>query len=1377
MPAKKKEKKSNPENVPPRSEEQAAAEPEPESCPIVGFGASAGGLEAMTEVLRELPDDTGMAIVFVQHLDPKHASMLSELLLRETAMPVQQVNDSVAIQGNHVYVIAPNTLIAVRKGGLYQQPRDPNVPNMPIDFFFRSLAEDQGSKAIGVVLSGTASDGTLGLKAIKEAGGIALAQDPDTAKYDGMPRSSILAGCVDTVLSTKGIAAELVRLCNHTYIATGPREEVTQNDKAFDDVLSQVRQAKGVDFTHYKPGTVRRRMLRRMAIHRIDTPEEYGKYLRSHREAMDQLFNDLLIRVTNFFRESATFKAVSTQVLPAIMKNRSREDPVRVWVPGCSTGEEAYSVAICILEYLRQAGLEVSVQLFGTDLSETALEQARSATYPASIEADVSPDRLRRFFVPTNGMYQIARSVRDMCVFARQNVTKDPPFSKLDLITCRNLLIYLGQPLQARVMRLFHYALKPNGFLVLGTSETIGGATDLFAPLDRQHKIYSRKPAPAMLTNDFEGYEEQHHHEPARQKAISVNPLDPERRVDQLLLASYSPPAIVIDADLRVLHFRGDTSRYLQNTPGAASLSLTKLARGTMAAEIRRLLDSPEIKQGKAVKTRPIALTDEPRGNVALCIRPLEGAPERRFLIVFEEVGEKPATRSAKLPPPGKPSVLAARVTELEDELAGTKRYLHSVIEEQEAATEELKSAHEEVQSSNEELQSTNEELLTAKEELQSANEELTTVNDEMQSRNTELQQINNDLMNLLGSVNIPIVMLGNDLKIRRFTPQAEKILNLLASDTGRPLSDFRLKINLPDLVDICHSVIDTLAPRDREVEDTDGRLYSMWVRPYRTADNRIDGVVLALFDITERKLAAEARYRRLFEASKDGIVIADVESGEIVDANPFITKLFGYPRSRLVGAKYWESDLFRDSEVNESLMAGLHEQQSVQMSPMLMAESGERVAVDINASAYTEGQRTVIQFNIRDISARKRMEEQLNRNQEELRETQKMEAVGRLAAGVAHDFNNILTAVVGYSDLLRDETKENARAQKWVDQVRGATDRAISLTRQLLAFGRKQIVRPDVLDVNAVIGEMRQMLAVTMPKNVELELKLEPDLGHVCADRSQLEQVILSLALNARDAMPEGGTLTVGSANVDADQEFAEQHPTVPAGNYVSITVRDTGMGMDRSTQAHMFEPFFTTKAKGAGVGLGLSTVYGIVKQTGGYILAYSEMGIGTTFTVYFPRVEAEPAPAESEKPEFAQAKGTETILLVEDENAVRELARRFLEMRGYRVMDASNGPEALRISRAHQGKIDLLLTDVVMARMSGREVALQLAPERPDMKVLYMSGHTEDAIVHHGVLKEGVEFLQKPFTQEQLVSRVRRILDGKSTMSQPGEERRADA
>ena len=629
-----------------------------------------------------------------------------------------------------------------------------------------------------------------------------------------------------------------------------------------------------------------------------------------------------------------------------------------------------------MLEYLRETRTEVPAADFRYRPERGGAQRARQGAYPESIAADVSPDRLRRYFTHSDDGYRIVRLVRDVCIFARQNVTKDPPFSKLDLITCRNLLIYLGPVLQSRVMRLFHYALRPDGYLVLGASEHTGNTGErFFEPVDKQHRIYSRKIAP-LTVSDFGNYEEVSRHEAPRPLPLAPASVA-QAKVDRMILARYSPTAVVLNRDLKILQFRGDTSPYLEHASGEASLDLVKLARGGLGLEIRRLVDKAESALGP-VKSEPITLAHENEVRTfRIVVMRVYGIDEPQFLAVFEAAAAQ-EQRSSERHSAAKGST-GERTEDLERELAGTRQYLQSVIEEQEAATEELQSAHEEVQSSNEELQSTNEELLTAKEELQSTNEELTTVNEEMQSRNAELQQTNNDLLNLLNSVNIPILMLGGDLRIRRFTPQAKRILNLIPADLGRPISDFHLKINVPDLVPLCQEVIDTLASREREVQDAEGRAYSLWVRPYRTLDNRIDGVVLSLTDVTERKRSAEARYRRLFEAAKDGIVIADATTGEIVDANPFITRLFGYSRSQLLGIRFWKTELFRDTAVDESVIADAHENEAVQRTVTLAGTSGERIETEIVASLYVEGDRRVLQFNIRDITARRRMEDRTN--------------------------------------------------------------------------------------------------------------------------------------------------------------------------------------------------------------------------------------------------------------------------------------------------------------------------------------------------------------------------------------------------------------
>ena len=1352
----KKAGKNNKSKAPDKPVE---SKPAPAHCTVVGFGASAGGLEAVTEVLTHLPADCGMALVLVQHLDPKHDSMLTNLLARSTAMPVFQVTDGMRLEPNRVYVIPPNANLVISDGALHLKPR-PIGQHMPIDSFFRSMASTQGANAVGVILSGNASDGTLGLKAIKEAGGITFAQEPGSARFDGMPRSAISSNIVDFVLPPQGIAEELMRLQQHPYLSRPNvvEEGATAGDeRAFQDLFAQLRSATGVDFNLYKPGTLRRRVLRRMALQKIDHLGRYLAYIRQNREELTALFQDILINVTAFFREPVTFDALKAQIFPRIFEDKTSEHPVRVWVPGCATGEEVYSITIALLEYMRETGKEIPLQVFGTDLSDAALDKARSGVYPESIAADVSPERLRKFFARVNSSYQIARGVRDNCIFARQNVTKDPPFSKLDLILCRNVLIYLGPPLQGAVMRLFHYALQPGGYLVLGLSESIGQAGHLFEWIDKKVRIYARKPASIALAADLGVYHE-HHGTPALHVAAPPMALNVHRKVDQLLLARYSPSAIVIDKTLRIVEFRGHTENFLEHTPGEASLNLLKMSPSAIGIEVQKLLR--RVRTGDAtVKGKPISVSSQGQmHSIQLSVNPihLEGA-ETQYLVIMEKV--LTGSRTPNLREPAAANAQAERIKDLEQELAMTREALQAVIEEQEAGTEELKSANEEVQSSNEELQSTNEELLTAKEELQSTNEELTTVNEEMHGRNMELQQANNDLLNLLSSVNIPILMLSSDLRIRRFTPQAEKLFSLLATDAGRPINDLRLKITIPDLPALCHEVLENLTAKDREVQDADGCIYSMSVRPYRTAENRIEGVVLSLFDVTERKHSAEARYRRLFEAASDGIVIADAASGKIVDLNPFVTKLFGFPRARLVNEKFWKSPLFRDTPIDESVLAQLRGGNFLQRTITIPTEGGQQIEAEVVCNVYAEGERKVVQFNIRDISARKKAEARLRREEEQARQTEKLEAVGRLAGGVAHDFNNLLTAILGACGVLNEQLEESHPGHHLLSQITEVAERASLLTKQLLAFGRRDTLQPTVLNVNETMARIQQLLSAMLPKDIDLVLELQARTGLVRADRGQLEQAIFNLVTNARDAIPKTGRITVRTGEAAIRNESVQSHPDVPEGDYVTLSVKDTGTGMEAETVARLFEPFFSTKPRGEGAGMGLSTTHNIVQEAGGYISVSTVLGAGSTFTVYLPRVEGDAL--EEAAAETSPAGGNETILVVDDEPAILGIAKLSLERLGYRVMTASSGSAAIRMATEHPEKIDLMVTDVVMPQMSGREVAFHLAPQRPDMKVLYMSGHTEAAIVYHGVLQDRAAFLPKPFTLPVLAGKVREVLD----------------
>ncbi|HET6364307.1 MAG TPA: chemotaxis protein CheB, partial [Nitrospirota bacterium] len=879
------------------------------SFPIVGIGASAGGLEAFTNLLEHLPPDTGMAFVLVQHLAPTKDSMLAELLSKATSMPVREVQDGMIAESDHVYVIPPNTALTIFQGKLRLLPRgETHTQHMPVDSFFQSLAEDQGQNAVGVILSGTGSDGSLGIRAIKAEGGIVMAQDEQSAKYDGMPKSAAQTGAVDFILPPEKIASELVRISRHpvmpllTATKTGPLLQIREDE--LHKIFMLVRTATGVDFTYYKQTTILRRITRRMVLHKIEALGQYVRYLQENPAEVGILYQDILINVTSFFREPETFNALKNLVFPRIVENRVSETPLRAWVPGCSTGEETYSLAMCFTEWSEEKGLSPPIQFFASDIDEAAIEKARQGVYPDNIVQDVSSERLRRFFTRTEQGYQISKTIREQCIFARQNLIKDPPFSKMDLISCRNLMIYFGTALQKKALPILHYALNPSGYLMLGKSESIGEFANLFSLVDKSSRIYTKKTSTTGLRFDQE-------RGPVSVMAAKGNKmeerpaggLDIQKEADSIILNRYSPAGLVINEDMDILQFRGDVSPYLKPRPGKASLNLMKMAGESLAMELRVLIrqatgkDVPVRKEGLKVRHDNIVTTV----NIEVVAFKTRDSKERLFLAIFEDFA-LPAVRDSKKPgkAPAKTKDRSPQdqVAPLARELAVTQEHLKAVIAEHEASTEELKALNEEVQSSNEELQSINEELETSKEELQSTNEELTTVNDELQNRNDEITQSNNDLVNVLSGVEIPILLIGNKLQIRRFNVSAGKVLNLIANDIGRPISDIKPNINVPDLDKLILEVVDSLTIKTQEVRDQQGRWYSMTIRPYKTLDNRIDGALVTLEDINELKQGmlriqeARAYAEAIVETVREPLIVLSKDL-HVISANQAYYKNF----------------------------------------------------------------------------------------------------------------------------------------------------------------------------------------------------------------------------------------------------------------------------------------------------------------------------------------------------------------------------------------------------------------------------------------------------------------------------------------------------
>jgi two-component system, chemotaxis family, CheB/CheR fusion protein len=903
-------RRQTPEKTPAAHPRAAPPTPDPAEAPsafpVVGIGASAGGLEAFSELLSNLPSDIPMAVVLVQHLDPKHSSLLTELLTRTTPLPVVEARHGVRVEPAHVYVIPPNTTLTIDDDVLQLSPREVgSAPHMPVDTFLRSLAESRGEQAIGVVLSGGASDGALGIKAIKGEGGVTFAQDPATAGQDGMPRSAIASGAVDFVLPPRGIAQELARIGSHPYLrdpATSVAEDGPSGERAIEQIYRLLQQESGVDFRLYRQTTVRRRIARRMLVHKVDTVDGYRRHLEEHGNELPILFNEILINVTRFFRDPAAFTALQNAAATRLIRQRSTEQPLRVWVPGCATGEEAYSVAIALIEAMDSATSTVSLQLFGSDVSEAAIVRARAGIYPLNIEIDVSPERLRRFFTKIDGQYQVKKSLRDLCVFARHNLAKDPPFSSIDVVSCRNVLIYFDVATQRRMMAAFHYALRNAGLLMLGTSETVGPLSDLFTVVDRSHKIYTAKATTTRFPLGLPLLERAGGAHRRDQRPLSPtdgapSPNEVQREIERVLLGRFAPAGVLVNEAYEILQLRGHTSPYLELPPGLASLNVMKMAREGLLRDLRTAIATARRRRGPVRREGLRVRQDHGFLLVDLEIIPVRGpGKETNYLVLFE-----PAAASRRAGARGRPSRMPAAAREqdrLQQELTATKEFLQSIIEDREAANEELRSANEELQSANEELQSTNEELETAKEELQSVNEELSTVNEELQHRNEELEQVNNDLSNLIASVNLPIVILGNDLRVRRFTPMAARVFNLLPADVGRPIAAIRSNLDVPDLEQLCEQVLENVTPVRMEVRDRDGGWYSLGVRPYRTSDNAITGAVLTLFDINAIKVSLEqvAAARDYAEAIVDTVriplVLLDPDF-RIRSANPAFYETF----------------------------------------------------------------------------------------------------------------------------------------------------------------------------------------------------------------------------------------------------------------------------------------------------------------------------------------------------------------------------------------------------------------------------------------------------------------------------------------------------
>jgi len=965
--------------------------------PIVGIGASAGGLETLELFFSEMPENTGMAFVIVQHLDPTHVGMMPELLQRTTKMNVFQASDCLIVKPNCVYVIPPNKSMSILNGSLHLfAPIETHGLRLPIDTFFRSLALDKQENSIGIILTGMGSDGSLGIKAIKERSGIVLVQDPKTAKFDGMPSSAVETIIPDIVAPVEELPAKLINLLKFMPLTIIDHEIDSKNKNNIDKIIILLREQTGHDFSLYKKSTLFRRIERRKGVHQIDKIQDYVRLMQENPKETEILFKELLIGVTSFFRDPEVWIKLKDTVIPEMIAKLPDGYVMRAWVTGCSTGEEAYTLAMTFKEVMGKIGVErhISLQIFATDLDNEAIERARKGYFLPNIVADVSPKRLSNFFTNVDGGYRINSNIREMVVFAPQNVIKDPPFTKLDLLTCRNMLIYMEPELQKKIMRLFNYSLNTGGVMVLGSAETLGNDSEGFEIIDPKLKIFSRSlktlsprlldfPSSYSATNKI------------KQKTLTtpITENNIQTLANQIVIQNYAPASVLVTEIGDIINITGRTGKYLEPVSGKANWNVFAMLRDNLRIELP-IAFKKVIKDYKPITIKNISLDNYGKEIfVDVTLQQIE-KPEilkGKILIVFKDLPETIGNPVVKLKSGSQKA--DPRQKELEVELSQSLEDLQTIREEMQNSQEELKSTNEELQSTNEELQSTNEELTTSKEEMQSLNEELQTVNVELQIKIADYMQANNDMKNLLNSTDIATLFLDKELNIRRYTDPTTNIFKIRNTDIGRPFTDLVTDLRYPEMEDHALQVIKTLNFIEKSITTNDGRWFDIKIMPYRTLDDHIDGLVLTFNDVTKFKkmevelkdaneklqISTETRYRHLFESAKDGILILDAETGKIIDVNPFLIELLGYSKDQFVEKAIWEIGFLKDVIANVDKFKELQQKEIIRYHNLpLETINGNRINVEFISNVYSVDGQKVIQCFIRDITQQKQAEDKL---------------------------------------------------------------------------------------------------------------------------------------------------------------------------------------------------------------------------------------------------------------------------------------------------------------------------------------------------------------------------------------------------------------
>ena len=1297
---------------------------------VAGIGASAGGITALQQFFSRVTADSGLAYIVVLHLSPQHASNLAAVLQTAAKIPVTQVTDTVRVQPNHVYVNPPAKYIVMDNGylKLVEAERLPRGPHS-IDRFFRSLAASCRKDAVAIILSGTGADGMLGLKRIKEEGGFAIAQDPEEAGYDGMPRSAIATGLVDLVLPASAMPDRLLALSKRVRRLRLPEEQEDRSVEELDfatirDMLALVRQRTGHDFSQYKRPTLLRRIARRLQVHDLPDLASYRQFLQDHPAEIHALLRDLLITVTNFFRDREAFEALEREVVPKLFDGKSGQDHVRVWVVGCATGEEAYSIAMVLSDAAAHLANPPKIQIFATDIDDTALADARACRYPHTIALDVSPERLRKYFVPDGDYYRVRKEVRELVLFAPHNVLRDPPFSKLDLVSCRNLLIYLNRDVQEQVLATFHFSMLPSGYMFLGASESAESASPRFLEVNKKYHIYTRRlqissraVAPLQLDPGRGHFQQFAPAEVTFPRAVAPGELH------QQVLEKLAPPSCLIDQAYDIVHMSDHAGRYLRIPGGEPSRNLLRVIRPELRVDLQVLLIAARAKAGSpgmTTESRQVHLElDGQPAAIDLRVRCVADGPLQAtgfFLVMFDE------SAAAGASPPLGANVDLAIVGQLEEELHRTRDSLHLTVEQYETSTEELKASNEELQAINEELRSTTEELETSKEELESLNEELTTVNQELRENLESLSRANSDLQNLLSATDLGIIFLDLDLKIKLYTARAQELFNITVADIGRPLEHFTHKLDYQAWTEDAQAVLRTLQNTDREVHSSDGRWYLARLVPYRTLENKIDGVVLNFVDISEHRHADELRRQAAVMSEQAqmlgmaNVFICDLDD-RIIQWNTACEQLFGYSMEEAVGRLSHELLATQFAQplagIKTQLMAtGSWDGELVQVTC-----TGERLVVATRWVLHRKdsGEPSAILKIFHDVTARKQAEDELHKAEK---------YKDQFLATLSHELRNPLAAVLSSLELLREPENDDES----IHLAYGVMDRQFAHLLRLvddlldvarlgqgkIALHKERISLAQAVDAaletaRPLLGPHRQTLVVSMPQTPL----------YVDADPGRLAQVVSNLLHNAAKYTPASGRIKLSAA---------------PEDGYAVLRVRDDGIGIARDVLPSIFDLYMqgpaASESHRRGLGVGLALARQLVELHGGAIEAKSNgRGRGSEFIVRLPLALNQSSPsklAPADAPAVT-AEVAQTILIIDDEHDVADALANVLRRLGHRVWTAYTGDSGIAAAVEHRPSVALI--DLSMPDMDGYEVARAVRERLPGVLLIALTGLIRDS------------------------------------------------